>query len=150
MAAPVTYSFLDVNAAIVGPGGGFALGAGAGVAEEGITIEPVAEVDAMTIGADGSGMHSLIANQAGKVTVRFLKNSPTNALLQAMLAFQRTAGSNHGQNTISIVNKNTGDAITLQQAAFAKQPTINYAKEGDMIVWEFNAIILNVGLGTGV
>lgn len=146
----VTYSFLDVNAAIAGPGGGFSLGSGAGAAEEGISVEPAAEVDAMTIGADGSGMHSLIANKAAKITVRLLKNSPTNALLSAMLAFQRTSGSNHGQNTISIVNKSSGDVITAQQTAFAKQPPIQYAKEGDVIAWEFNSISCDMGLGSGV
>ena len=42
-----TYSFLDVQATIVGPGGAFSLGSGAGVAEEGISIEPTGEIDTM-------------------------------------------------------------------------------------------------------
>lgn len=150
MPAPQTYSFQDVNAAIVGPGGGFSLGAGSGNAEEGITIEQAAEIDAMTIGADGSGMHSLVANKAAKVTVRLLKTSPTNALLSAMASFQRVSAANHGQNTISIVNKVSGDAITCQLAAFSRIPTISYSKEGGMIEWEFNSILSDVGLGAGV
>lgn len=150
MSAPYTYSFLDVNAAINGPGGSFGLASGAGAAEEGISIEPVADIDVMTIGADGSGMHSLVANKGAKVTVRLLKNSPVNQQLAAMVAFQRTSGANHGQNTISLVGKKSGDAITCQQVAFAKMPSLTYAKEGGTVEWEFNAIITDIGLGAGV
>ncbi len=142
-----TYSFLDTQVAITGPGGSFSMGAGAGAAEEGITVEPTEEFDTMTIGADGQVMHSLHANKGGKVMVKLLKTSPTNSLLAAMLAFQRTSAANHGQNTITIVNTASGDSITCQQTAFAKVPTITYAKEGGMQEWAFNVGILDVGLG---
>lgn len=145
-----TYCFLDVQAAIVGPGAAFALGSGTGPAEEGITIEPANDIDAMTIGADGSGMHSLIADKSGHITCTYLKTSPINALLSAALAFQRTSGANHGQNTITVVNTTTGDTITCQQVAFAKVPTIPYAKEGGTVQWKFNAAIIDIALGAGV
>jgi hypothetical protein len=67
-----TYSFQDVVAAIAGVGGSINLAAGAGVAEEGITIESMEDKSVMTIGADGSGMHSLVANEASTVTIRLL------------------------------------------------------------------------------
>lgn len=145
-----TYSFLDVNAALVGPGGTLNLGAGSASSDEGITISPSDDIDAMMIGADGAGMHSLRANKSGKVTCRFLKNSPINARLSTMLAFQRTSGAVHGQNTLSVVNKASGDAFICQQVAFAKQPEVNYAKDGDVIVWEFNAILIDMALGSGL
>lgn len=145
-----TYSFLDVQASIVGPGGGFALGSGSGAAEEGITIEPTSEIDIMTIGADGSPMHNLSADKSGKMTIRLLKTSPTNALLSAMLAFQRGSSANHGQNTLTVTNTNSGDVISGQLVAFAKVPAINYAKEGKFNEWEFNAGIIDVALGAGV
>lgn len=147
---PFTYSFLDVNAALAGPGGTISLGAGVGAAEEGITVSQVADINEMTIGADGFGMHSLIANKAATITVRLLKTSPTNALLSAMASFQRTSGANHGQNTLSIVQKVSGDAITAQQVAFKKIPDITYAKSGGMNEWTFDAILTDVGLGAGV
>lgn len=150
MAAPNTYSFLDVNASLVGPGAGFSIGSGAGIAEEGISVEPSEEVDQMTIGADGSAMHSLSANKSGKVMVRLLKTSPTNALLGAALAFQRSSGQNHGINTLTIVNSVTGDSIVCQQVAFAKVPVITYSKNGAMNEWDFNAGSIDVGLGAGV
>lgn len=145
-----TYSFLDVQAAITGPGAAFSLGAGSGNSKEGITVEPTTAINAMTIGADGSGMHSLIADKSGKIRCRYLKTSPINAMLSAALAFQRTSGANHGQNTITIVNSTTGDTITCQQVAFAKVPTISYETEGGMNEWEFEAAIIDVALGNGV
>lgn len=142
-----TYSFMDTNAAIVGPGGSFDLGAGAGIAEEGITIEPAEDIGAMTIGADGQGLHTLYADKSGRITVRVLKTSPLNALLQAMLAFQRTSAANHGQNTITVTNKSTGDAHTCQQVAFARQPVVTYAKAANMNEWAFDAISIDFAFG---
>lgn len=150
MAGNYTYSFLDVNCAISGPGAAFNLGAGAANAEEGISVTANEEIDGMMIGADGNGMHSLHANKSGKVTIRLLKNSPTNALLSAALAFQRASGATFGQNTITVVQKASGDSITCQQVAFAKVPDINYAKEGGLIEWDFNAITIDISLGAGV
>ena len=147
--ALTTYSFLDTNAAIVGPGGAINLGAGAGAAEEGISYERSEEQDTMTIGADGTAMHSLRANKSGKVTVRLLKTSVTNAALQAMFNAQTVSGSLHGQNTITIFNTVTGDVITGQQCAFARLPSNTYAKEAGVIEWEFNAGQIDVTLGAG-
>jgi len=145
-----TYSFLDVQAAIVGPGGVINLGSGSGAAEEGITIEQIDELDTMTIGADGTPMHSLHASKAARVVTRLLKTSPTNALLSVMVALQRQSGLLHGQNTITINNLATGDVITCQRVAFGKVPAITYAKDGGLIEWEFMAGITNVTLGASV
>lgn len=150
MSALSTYSFLDVQAAIIGPGAAFSFGSGSGNAEEGISIEPHGDIDNLVAGADGTPMHSLIADKTGKVTVRLLKTSPLNALLSAALAFQRTSGANHGQNTITISNSTSGDVITCQQCGFARVPTIHYGKDGGMNEWSFNAGIIDVGLGAGV
>jgi len=145
-----TYSFLDVQASIVGPGGSFSIGAGSGSSEEGITLEPSEDLNTMTIGADGKGMHSLHASRGGKVVVRLLKTSPTNALLDQMMELQRTSGALHGQNVISVANFATGDVTTCSQAAFAKQPTVSYKKEADMIEWHFDAISMIMMLGANV
>lgn len=144
------YSFLNVTAAIVGPGGAANLGAGAAIAEEGITIEPAEDKNVMTIGADGQGMHSLIASDARTCTIRCLKTSPVNAILQAMYNIQSSSSSLWGQNTITIGDTTLGDAIALQNCAFKKQPTITYAKEGGMNEWVFDVIKGDTILGAGV
>ena len=70
------YSFKNVQCAITGPGGSINLGDGSGATDEGITFSPTGEINTMTIGADGSGQHSLHGDRSGKVMVRLLKTSP--------------------------------------------------------------------------
>lgn len=144
-----TYSFLDVVAAINGVGGSINLAAGAAVAEEGITIEAQADKNVMTIGADGSGMHSLVANESSLVSIKLLKTSPINAQLQAMYNLQTISSSSHGSNTITIRDIARGDVITLSQAAFKKRPAVTYSKEGGMIEWTFDAVNTSQVLGVG-
>lgn len=145
----MTYSFLDVLAAIAGPGLVANLGAGAAVSEEGISITPTGDKNAMNIGADGKGQHSLFADESGNIKIRLLKTSPMNAILNAAYELQSTSSSLWGRNVITITNPQTGDITTCQQCAFKKKPEINYAKEAGMIEWEFDAIKVNSVLGVG-
>lgn len=144
-----TYSFLDVNFAITGPGGSFPLGSGSGNAEEGITIEAVEDKNIMQIGADGSGQHSLVASTASTVTVRLLKTSPVNALLMTMYNYQTSSSVLHGKNTIVGTDLGRGDVITLSKVAFKKVPAISYAKEAGINEWTFDAIQTTTILGVG-
>lgn len=145
----VTYSFLDVNCSISGPGGSVILSEG-GVAGEGITIAFVEDKSSMLIGADGEGMHSLKATKAARITVRLLKNSPLNAALNAMYRFQTTGtGAYHGQNTISLSNPLWGDEHACQQCAFVKHPDNVNAIEGGTNEWLFDSIKTDTVLGDG-
>ncbi len=142
-----TYSFLDVSASIVGPGGAITLGNTGGVSEEGITVSMNEDKGTMTIGADGTGMHSLHAGKAGTISVSLLKTSAANALLSAMYDLQTASSSLYGQNTITVTNTQ-GDISTGRQAAFKKRPNLKYAKDGGMNVWDFNVIAIDGFLGT--
>lgn len=144
-----TYSFLNVTCAVAGPGLAANLGAGAAVAEEGITIEPVEDKNTMTIGADGKGQHSLLASDAAKVTVRLLKTSPLNALLMAAFDAQSISSSLWGQNVFTIVDSARGDTHICQSCAFTKKPQINYKKEADLLEWVFDCISATSILGVG-
>ena len=64
------YSFLDVQAAIEGPGGAFQLGSGSGNAEEGITIEPGGDKNVMQIGADGGHVQGFSKRRNACLTMR--------------------------------------------------------------------------------
>lgn len=143
------YSFLNCQAAIVGPGGAVNIGNGAGVADEGITITMAGDKDTMTTGADGSVMHVLNAEKSGMVTVRLLKTSPTNAQLSLMYAVQSISSSAHGLNTITVRDSARGDVTTCRKVAFKRQPTLTYSKAGAMQEWEFNAGIVDQLLGVG-
>jgi hypothetical protein len=144
-----TYSFLDVVASITGPGGTFSLGNGAGPSEEGITIDMVEAKNTMTIGADGSVMHSLHAGKGGTVTVRYLKTTPANAQLQAMYDLQTTSSALHGINVIVVANPVSGDVTTCRNCAFQKKTALTYAKDGGTNEWVFDAGQVDTVLGTG-
>ena len=135
-----TYSFLDVQAAITGPGGGFLLGSGEGAAEEGITIAAAGDKSTMTIGAGGDGMHSLHGDTSGTVTVRLLKTSPVNAMLSEMYAFQTNSSITHGQNVLVLRDIARGDTVSCRNVAFKKFPDLQYAKEGGNVEWVFDAL----------
>lgn len=143
-----TYSFLDVNATLVGVTGIIDLGSGAGVAEEGITVEMTGDKNTMTIGADGSGMHNLAGDKSGTITVRLLKTSPTNAKLSAAYNAQTLSSTLHGQNVITITNPASGDTVVGRGAAFKRQPTLGYAKEGAVQEWSFDCIKIDETLGS--
>ena len=149
MTASQTYSFTDVHASISGPGGSFSLGSGVGNAEEGITIDMIEDKNTMTVGADGSGMHSLHASKAARATVRLLKTSPANAQLSALYNYQAQSSFLWGQNLITISDMARGDQITLRDSAFAKQAPVAYAKDGGFMEWAFEVITRDDLLGTG-
>lgn len=144
-----TYSFLDVQCAIVGPGGAFQLGNGAGTAEEGISYSMEGDKDTLTIGADGTPMHVLNASKGGEVIVRLLKTSPVNSQLSLMYATQTISSSLHGNNVITIRDKARGDVITARAAAFRRMPPNTFAKGGNTIEWAFTAGYIDVLLGSG-
>ena len=143
-----TYSFRDVAASLVGPTGSANLAYGAGAADEGITLSPTGDKNTMVVGADGNVMHSLHADQSGVVTVRLLKTSPTNAILQAMYDAQQISSSLWGQNVITVEQKASGDISTNTSCAFKKKPEIKYGKDGDIMEWAFDTGRLQSFLGT--
>jgi hypothetical protein len=144
-----TYSFLDVSANIVGPGGSFNIGAGAAVSKEGIDIDSVNDMGIMTTGADEEGMHSLVGDRSAIVTVRLLKTSPVNKKLQAMLTLQSVSSALYGKNVITIRDPEIGDLHVLAGVGFKKQPKITYAEEGGFNEWTFNCLKWVPVLGVG-
>ena len=135
-----SYSFADVHGLIAGPFCSILLGNDSGSSEEGISVESLDERTKMTIGADGSGMHSLIQNRAARIIARFLKTSPQNAALQLALNAQSSSSLFWGQNVINVSNPVTGDALVAVGCAFGKQPGNLWAKDANIIEWEFYAI----------
>ncbi|UGA37954.1 DUF3277 family protein [Chromobacterium haemolyticum] len=142
------YSFMDVSATFVGPGAVIDLGYGSASAEEGITITGGNDKNTMTIGADGTPMHSLHADSSGQITVRLLKTSPVNQKLMAAYDTQRLSSAMWGQNVITISLSSSGDQTVGRSVAFKKRPDINYKKDGDIIEWTFDAGQVDSILGT--
>jgi hypothetical protein len=143
------YSFGDVSAAFNGLTGSFPLAMGAGAAEEGITIEPTNDANVLTVGAGGEPMHSQSMDTSATVTVRLLKTSPVNALLMAAYNAQRVSSGLYGKNSIVVRSVFQGDIVTCRKVAFARVPTLNYAKEGGNNEWVFHAGEMQSILGIG-
>ena len=142
-----TYSFIDVVAMFVGPTGSANLAYGAAPSDEGISFEAAGDKNTMTVGPDGSVMHSLHADKTGRVIIRLLKTSPINAVMHRHYDVQTTSAALHGQNTIICQQKASGDVTTARQVAFKHKPTINYQKEGGIIEWELDAGFIDTVLG---
>jgi hypothetical protein len=143
------YSFLNVQGAISGPGGAFNLGSGSGASEEGVKTSMTEEKGVTTPGADGQLMQTLRASNVGKMSISLLKTSRANALLSNMYNFQKGNPALWGTNVITISDVARGDVATLTQAAFVKLPDVQWAKDGNMIEWEFTGN-LDEQLGQGV
>jgi hypothetical protein len=144
-----TYSFMSVNATLIGLGGAVSLGYGAASAKEGISYEPLDEKDRMDVGADGALMHSLRASNASRIHVRLLKISPTNFLLNAMYNLQRLTISGWGVNVLAVSDVYRGDILTGDTIAFAKHAAITYSEDANHNEWLFYGNVIPI-LGYGV
>lgn len=131
------YSYMNVQASLVGPGGNVNLGFGSGSAEEALKVEMVEEKGDTKTGSDGQIMQSLRAGNVGRITCTFLKTSPTNALLSQMYNTQKTLSSLWGNNVIRVSDTARGDVVLGTSMAFVKQPDVVYGKDGDMLAWIF-------------
>ena len=143
------YSFGDVTCSIQGPNGSFELGSGAGAADEGISVEMIEDKGTMTMGAGGEVMHSLHVSKAGRITVRLLKTSRANQLLQAMYQADTSSSALYGGNTIVIRDVARGDVVVASQVAFQKLPNNAWSKDGNILEWAFNCGEVDMRLGTG-
>lgn len=128
-----SYSFLDVQAAIVGPGGAFSLNNG--ISEEGLEIAPRDDKGALVVGADGTYLWSLRADKSATITINLLKNSATNAALSNMYNLQQGSSALWGKNVITVTT-NFGEMVIMTGVGFKKKPTIGYAKDAAIYVWE--------------
>jgi hypothetical protein len=142
------YSFLNVQASLIGPGGSLNVGPGSGAAEEGITVSMAEEKGDTKVGADGQLMQSLRASNLGHITLRLLKTSPVNAQLSAMYNTQKTLSSLWGNNVLRVSDVVRGDVVLGTQMAFTKHPDIVYAKDGNTNEWVFTGNV-EEQLGTG-
>lgn len=154
------YSFLNVQASIIGPGvnatisgstapGAAQIGSSAGSAKEGISTSFEEAKQTVTTGADGDIMTSLHSTQTGMITIRLLKTSPLNAVLNQAYNFQRQSSANWGINTIRVVDKVRGDVVSGSQMGFEKHPDNAWAEDGNVLEWVFKGLVRET-LGVGV
>jgi hypothetical protein len=143
-----TYSFLNIQASVQGPGLAAQIGSNSGAAKDGLSTAFDEDKTSVTTGADGSIMTSLRASMTGRITIRLLKTSPINAVLNAAFNFQRSSAANTGQNNLRVVDKARGDVVTGRQMSFVKHPDNVWSEEGNILEWTFIGIV-NETLGAG-
>lgn len=143
------YSFLSVQAAIVGPGLNAQIGSSSGAAKEGLSTEWDEDKATVTTGADGTIMNSLKASMTGRITIRLLKTSPLNAVLMNAFNFQRVNAANWGQNVINVNDVARGDVVTGRSMSFVRGPNNVWAEEGNILEWSFIGIVNEI-LGVGL
>jgi Protein of unknown function (DUF3277) len=143
-----TYSFLNVSATLLGPGGQVSLGYGAATADEGITITMIEDKTTMSVGADGAIMHSLHAGRGADIVVRLQKTSPVNAQLSLLYQTQAASSALWGKNTLAISDTARGDVVAATDIAFARHAPITYAKDANMNEWSFRGAVTQL-LGSG-
>lgn len=133
-----TYSFLNVSCSLVGPGGSVSLGAdGGGIAEEGITFEPIEDIGTMTVGAGGDVMHSLHAGRPGTATIRLLKTSDNNSVLSQLFSYQAADSTLWGQNTITLTDTSLDTSVSAYYVAFRRHAPLTFSKDGNLNEWNF-------------
>ena len=149
---PNAYSFLNFEGTVNDQAGGGScnIGAGAGIAPEGVSFAYDDAKVTKTIGADGTPMFSLHATKGGKATVRFLKTSPNNAIMNEIFRFGIASSANIGQILITGGDPTRGDSVTAQQCAIMKQTDLVYNVEGPAMEWTLEVGILDIILGTGL
>ena len=59
-----------------------------------------------------------------------------------------TSAALHGQNAITVAHAVSGDITTCTRCAFKKKPDIKYSKDGDILVWTWDAGKIDTILGT--
>jgi hypothetical protein len=144
-----TYSFVDNLAGIAGPGISLSFNSGSGVADEGISVTMMEDKNNMVVGADGGGIHSLHAGNAGTVTIRLFKTNPINAALSAAYNYQKSTAALWGSNVIHIANPSRGDSVVCSDCAFRRQPDYQNAKDGGVVEWVFDTLFVSEILGDG-
>lgn len=145
-----TYSFLDVQASItVANYGSFDIGS-AGESDEGIRIRNAGPKNRRTIGADGDGMHTLIASDAADGEISLMKSASGNKMLGDLYNWAKSSSANWGNIALLISNPNTGDQENLVGGAFGKLADNAYATEAGLIVWPIEFIFRKNQFGNGL
>lgn len=91
--------------------------------DDAVAIEPLADVGAMMVGADGSSIFSQSANEGATITFRLQHTSPTHRLLHQKLARQRAKGVRLTGFPVTVIDVDSGEGGSTDQAFIQTAPT---------------------------
>lgn len=91
--------------------------------DDAVQVEPLADVGAMVVGADGSSIFSQSANEGATITIRLQHTSPTHRLLHQKLARQRARGVRVVGFSLSLIDVDSGEGGSTDQCFVSVAPT---------------------------
>lgn len=100
-------------------------------------IEPTTELGKPVVGADGSSIVSITADQSAKVTVKLMPTSPFNAYLNNKVRKMRAGGlASSITFPIGFLDMSTGESGACTQAIVTKIPDVSKGASATERVWE--------------
>jgi hypothetical protein len=91
--------------------------------DDAITVEPLADIGEMLVGADGTGLFSQSSNEGATITLRLQHTSPTHRLLSQRLARQRAPGIRVTGFPFTVVDVDSGEGGSASEVFIQTAPT---------------------------
>ena len=124
------YSFTNVALSIDG-----ARVIGFDEGDDAIQIERTTDLGTPKVGADGTSIVSITADQSATMTIRLMQNSPFNAWLRNKVLRQRSGGLTGLTFAVSFVDMTNGETGGCTQAIITKEPTISRGAQTSTMEW---------------
>lgn len=103
--------------------------------DDAVSIEPLAEVGTMLVGADGSSIFSQSANEGAKITIRLQHTSPTHRLLHQRWARQKARGVRVRGFPVAVIDVDSGEGGSTDDAYIQAAPTDQKGTNAAMREW---------------
>lgn len=116
--ASTAYTMLNVAATVDGQ-----LVVGFWEGDDVVTVEPLADVGSLLVGADGSSIYSGSANNGATITLRLQHTSATHRLLTQKWLRQRSRGVRLVGFPVSVIDVDSGEGGSTDQAFIQAAPT---------------------------
>jgi hypothetical protein len=101
-----------------------------------ISIERTTELGKPIIGADGTSILSITADESATVTIKLLPNSPHHSWLQGRARRQRANPSSSLVFAIGFVDMSNGESGGCTQAMVSKEPSIQRGANASEVEWQ--------------
>ncbi len=102
-----------------------------------LTIERTNALGDPMVGADGSSLVSVSADQTAKITLKLLPTSPFNAYLNAKAMRMRAGG--RVVFPIGFTDMSTGESGASAECTIIEEPTVTKGAKAQERVWAFHA-----------
>lgn len=103
--------------------------------DDAVSVAPLEDIGTMLVGVDGSSIFSQSANEGATITVRLQHTSPTHRLLHTKWARQRARGVRVTGFPVTIIDVDSGEGGSTDQAFIMTGPTDTKGKAATVREW---------------